>query len=120
MKTEQLQRIKEGSILHNQWGYDQTNNDYCQVKNLGKSSFKCQKIGRDVVGDISPGYGSKVIPNPKKPIGKPFNVLIKKYPKNEYGEEVYLVGSYPLGDATDSTKLKGSWDEWDGKPDFDT
>ena len=121
MKIEELQKIKEGSVLHNSWGYDQTNNDYCKIIKAGNKSFKCQKIGKSIIADLSPSYGSKVIPNPNKPIGKPFNVLIKKYRPNNYGEEIYLVGSYPLGNSSDdSTKIRGSWSEWDGKPDYDT
>ncbi len=120
-ELQEARAIKKGEIMHTSWGYDQTNNDYCRVlENTGKT-IKCQKLSTKDVERISPGYGTVVIPDKKKPVCKPFRIRISPYTYD--GEErVVLVGSYPLSneDRNCDSKHRGNWSKWDGKPDINT
>jgi hypothetical protein len=122
---EELKKIKVGSILHTSWGYDQTNNDYCKILKVGQKTLKCQKVGTKTVEELKTAYGRRVLPDSNNPIGKPFNIRLNRYSKYKgfrQGDEdrISAVGSYPLGNSSDKSKIKGYWFAWDGNPDVDT
>lgn len=119
IEPEDISKLKKGKILHTSWGYDQTNNEYCEIlENTGKT-IKCQKLGKRQMGDISPAYGMQVAPDRSNRVCKPFRIRISKY---KYGGEdrVSLVGSFPLSKESCDHKITGYWGDWDEKPDVDT
>lgn len=115
MNQEELQTIKEGTILHDSWGYDMTINEYCIVLSSTGKTFLCQMVGRKVTNDDGRG-GGKAIPNPEYREGKPFRVKIRRY-KDGY---ISLPGSYPVHVNKDGSedKRKGYWSIWKGTPNY--
>ncbi len=122
---EEIKKIKKGDILNTSWGYDMTINDYCVVmENTGKT-IKCQKIGKKVTSQDQ-GMVERAMPDKYKKFCKPFRIKISKAKQdinNPKGNEAYLVGSYPFatrGKTSDcGSKRQGSWDKWEGKPDYE-
>ncbi len=95
-EPNEIKSIKKGTILRGSWGYDQTNNEYCQVvKNTGKTLI-CQKLGKKTIGDIYPALGSKVMPDKNKKVCKPFRIKIDRYTGQNGEERVSLHGATPL------------------------
>lgn len=123
MDDAEVKNIVDGDVLHNSWGYDQTNNDYCMVsKNNGKT-IKCQMIGAHTINEGK--WGTEIVPDKDELQCNPFNIRISRY-NSKYDDpgtppHISLVGSYPYAAPNDcKAKHKGYWRRWDGKPDVNT
>ena len=68
----------------------------------------------------------RAMPDKSRKICKPFRIRISRGRPNindPEGKAAYLVGSYPFatrGASPDcGAKRQGSWDKWDGKPNYE-
>jgi hypothetical protein len=73
--------LKVGDVLHSQWGYEQTNNDYYQVTALiGARMVEIREIGNDYRerGGFAAMAGTSR-PMPGKFIGEPMRKVVNQY-----------------------------------------
>lgn len=87
--------FKEGMIIYNSWGYDQTNIDFYQVVESKEKSIKLRKICKSYVEDSEGFMSANVKPVENAFIGEPFlkkvnlsvsyNGEISYYIKAEHG-----------------------------------
>ncbi len=110
MDKNEAREIKPGDILMTSWGYGMTINDYCKVlENTGKT-LKCVMLSCRVENDNGVGDGHSM-PEPESEKGEQFRIRIA-----EHEDYISLVGSYPY--ANGSSKRKGYWHVWNGKPNY--
>jgi|GEM_PF-3490107 hypothetical protein len=117
-EPKEVDKIKKGVILRGDWGYDQTNNEFCKViKNTGKT-LVCQRLRKIKIRQTSPGYGSIVMPDKDSKEFKPFRIKIDKYDIDGQ-PNVSLHGKMPFSDNKgDGTKVY--WGRYDGGELIDT
>lgn len=94
--------LKEGDILYASWGYDQTNVDFYQVKEVIGKSVVIQGIQSKIVAERQ--QSNQVVPVPNAFHGQP----MKKIPGGSGGSPSVKLTSYS------SARL------WDGKPLWET
>ena len=122
---DEVKKIKKGDILDTSYGYDMTINHFCKVlENTGKT-IKCQKIGKKVTSEKQ-GMIERAVPDKSKKFCKPFRIKISRGKPNindPEGKAAYLVGSFPFATGGKNTdcddRMRGSWDKWDGKPNYE-
>lgn len=103
---EMLDKIKEGDIFHESWGYDQTNNNYYQVVSRKGRHVEIREISQIRI-DGTEGHMSCNVKAAKDSFLEDSPVMKKLIQFN--GETPYL-------------KVRGySWCSlWDGSPDYDS
>lgn len=75
-KAAKPRGVEVGDVLHSQWGYDQTNNDYFEcTKVLGKYKIEVRKIGAEYqeTGWLS----GRSVPIPGMYIGEPMTKIAR-------------------------------------------
>jgi hypothetical protein len=103
--------VKVGDIFKTSWGYNMTHNDYIQVVSTTAKTAMCRMLGRIVKDDCGRGAGTSVATKDQFTSGE-FRMCIR-----DKGDRVYLVGSYPFCNGSDS-KRKDYFHRWDGKPNY--
>ena len=110
--------VKTGLILHGSWGYDQTNNEYCQIVSISPSgkTVKCRMMRTQVIKEN--GCSRELAPF--ESYGPEFRLHVRKYGESP---RIYFIGQFPYcldNDGTVKDFMPGSFCGWDGKPDIDT
>ena len=72
-----LERYKDGMILHYSWGYDMTFNEFCMILEKVGKRLKCQPVRVEVKGSSHDIGGAKMFPT-KEVIGEPFFITPTK------------------------------------------
>lgn len=75
-KIKALEQIQAGTILHNSWGYDQTNCDFYQVIERHGSRVTVRKIAGETVEGSEQGMSCSLRPCRDQFIGKPIVKMI--------------------------------------------
>lgn len=101
-----------GEFLYDSWGYDQTNIDFYEVKEVKEKSITLQRIGGSMVTGTQ-GYDcSNVVPDVSNKIGEPFKKSIMIY-LNGDNQPVCYIKSTHGGSISKYTKGdKGVYSSW--------
>jgi hypothetical protein len=87
IETQMVQQLelKAGIVFYDSWGYDQTQNDFCEIVEVSptKKTVLCRMMSKDRVDDSSV--------KPCEPYGIVFRLKV-----SQYSGEPTLRGSYPF------------------------